>query len=274
MSHSPALTCQACSIDADCIGERWVVADLNELAAFVAIVAMGQASQAAHILEELIPATPAFSTSDLRNEAIVKLTIQKTPSTPRTGYPKIQRDGYIFEIVSWLAAKTYYGNDVLLKNPHISATTQGLDGFMLELNPSKSDILSTTVFEDKCSDHPRKTFLQSVIKTFQDRNDNLRSAEIIDAAGTLLSGAGLSSGAAAALSAAVTDKSKRNYRAAFSVSSTHDSLASRQALFANFDRVTGIDASQRIGASFVSPGDMRTLINEIATKAIAYIHSL
>jgi hypothetical protein len=63
------------AIDKDSIGERWDSQDDAEIAAYVAIVAMGQAAHAAHILAALTPASPSFATSDLRDEAIVKLTV-------------------------------------------------------------------------------------------------------------------------------------------------------------------------------------------------------
>lgn len=91
----------------------------TELAALIAIVAMGQATQASHILKELIPAEPAYTFDELRVEAKIKLTVQDPPGKPRTGYPKWQRDGFIFEVISWIAAKITHGDQALLKNPHV-----------------------------------------------------------------------------------------------------------------------------------------------------------
>lgn len=246
----------------------------NELAALIAIVAMGQATQASYILKELVPAEPAFTFDELRGEAKIKLTVQDPPSKPRTGYPKWQRDGFVFEVISWIAAKITHGDQALLKNPHVSATSQGLDGLMLQLNGGKDAVESSTVFEDKCTDDPRNTFLAKVVPGFLDRHQNLRSAEIIDAAGALLRIAGLADKDAARLSAAVTEISKRKYRAAFSLPSEYDTLAARQSLFADYDRIENITAGQRIGASFITPTDMRTWIAALADKALMYLDNL
>jgi len=271
---SGPLTCELCEIDKECIGERWTTANDDELAALVAIVAMGQASQAAYILEELAPPEPAFSMQSLRQEAIIKLTVEEPATKPRKGYPQWQRDGFVFEIVSWIAAKTMHGESALLKAPHVSATTQGLDGLMLKINAAKDAVQSTTVFEDKCTDDPRKTFLNKVIPAFKDRHANIRSAEIIDAAATLLKSAGLKPKDAARLSAAVTDSSKRKFRAAFSLPLSFDTLEERQKLFANYNRLKNITPEQRIGASFITSGDMRMWIAGLADKAIQYLDSL
>jgi hypothetical protein len=115
---------------------------------------MGQASQAAHILAELEVAAPAFTTAELRHEAKVTLTVQDKKQTPRTGYPRWQRDGFMFEAISWIAARQEYGSAVQMKDPHVSSTSQGIDELMLELPPEKTDIDRVTIFEDKCTDDP------------------------------------------------------------------------------------------------------------------------
>jgi hypothetical protein len=129
-------------IDADCVGERWETVDQATLARLIAIMAMGQASYAGYILATLAPAEPAISTAQLRTEAKIKLTVEDPSKTPRGGYPRWQRDGLIFEAISWLAARQIYPG-VLLKTPHVSATSQGLDGLMIELKADKSGISRT-----------------------------------------------------------------------------------------------------------------------------------
>src|SRR5437868_9343773 len=91
------LNTKTVAIDADCIEERWETVDQATLARLIAIMAMGQASYAGHILETLIPAEPAINTAQLRAEAKIKLTVEEPAKTPRGGYPRWQRDGLIFE---------------------------------------------------------------------------------------------------------------------------------------------------------------------------------
>lgn len=274
MKVNPPLNCQSCAIDDHCVGELWVSSNDDELAALVAIVAMGQASQASYILEELAPVKPAFTMEELREEAKIKLTVEEPVSKPRKGYPRWQRDGFVFEVISWIAAKITHGSSVLIKDPHVSATSQGLDGLMVELSSGGEEVQSTTIFEDKCTDNPRDTFLQKVIPGFEDRHKNMRSAEIIDAAAALLKMAGFQHKDAAQLSAAVTDQDKRKYRAAFSLPTSYDTQEGRQNLFADYDRITDISQQQRIGASFITPIDMRDWIEQLAGKAVQYLDDL
>ena len=274
MGVVPPLNCQSCDIDEHCVGERWAPDNCNELAKLVAIVLMGQASRASEILNSLDPACPVFSPKSLREEAKIKLTVDESTDKPKKGYPQSQRDGLIFEIISWIAAKTTYHKDALLKDPHVSATTQGLDGFLIELDSTGNKIKSTSLFEDKCTTKPRQKFLSEVMPTFRNHHKNLRSAEIISTAAALLRIAGFDDKEAAQLSADVTDLKKRRYRAAFSLPRIDDTLEKRKTLFAGYKSLTGINPRQRIGASFVTPSEMRAWFNQIASDAIQYLESL
>lgn len=261
-------------IDDHCTGDRWTVHDQSQLARLVAIIAMGQAAHAAHILRQLLPARPAFTTEDLRQEAKLHLTVQEEKAAPRTGYPRWQRDGFIFEAISWIAARQTCGARALLKDPHVSATSQGLDGLMLELAEDKSKVTRTTVFEDKCTDDPRKMFRDSVIRAFLDGHGNKRSAELVATASVLLRMAGIDEASAAKLSAAVLDRKQRQYRAAFALTDKQDSQEQWQGLFKGFDVLDGISAEQRIGAGFVVPGDLRPWFDALAAKSIAFLDEL
>jgi hypothetical protein len=259
-------------IDADCLGERWAPNDMDELARFVAMVAMGQSSYAAYILQQLQPAAPLLSDANLRAEAKILLTVEKEPQTPRVGYPVSQRDGFIFETISWLAARQAYGDLALLKDPHVRATTQGLDGLMIELSASNDAISRTTIFEDKCTTDPRAMFNNSVMPGFQDRHGNKRSAELISCAATLLKTAGIKEPHVTTMVSAVTDLAKRRYRAAFAV--VDDTIVARQALFKGFGDLVGLNPDQRLGACFVVAPAMREWFDQLGKTAVDYIDTL
>lgn len=268
------LAIDKCSIDDNSVGERWATFDEVQLARLIAIIAMGQAAQAAHILSELEPAAPAFTKAELNSEAKISLTVQEKTQDPRTGYPRWQRDGFIFEAISWIAARQANGEFAYMKDPHVSSTSQGLDGLMLELSPDKSKIERTTVFEDKCTDNPNHTFNYKVIPAFLDRHRNKRSAEIIAAASVLLRMAGVSNGTAARLAAAVTERSKRRYRAAFAVTDEYDSEEKRRGLFEKYVDIDGITQEQRVGACLVVPRGLRDWFDQLASQTIQYIDEL
>jgi hypothetical protein len=269
----PLLT-ETVPIDQDCIGDRWSAHDKAQLAKLIAIIAMGQVAQAIHILRELLPAAPAFTHVALCREAKLKLTVQDDEAKIRTGYPRWQRDGLIFEAISWIAARQTYGARTLLKDPHVSATSQGLDGLMIELSDDKSKVMITTVFEDKCTDNPRNTFRDKVIPAFLERHQNKRSAELVATASTLLGKAGIDEAAAARLAAAVMDSTQRRYRAAFALTQEYDSQKERKKLFKGYDALEGIAATQRVGAGLIVSGELRAWFDALALRTIAYLDEL
>lgn len=261
-------------IDDDCIGSRWEVADEDQLAKLIAVVVMGQVMHAATLIKDLKPAYPAFSTAALKDEAKIKFTVQETSVRPRFGYPRVQRDGLIFEVISWIAAKQVSGDNCYLKDPHISSTSQGLDGLMIELSAEMDEIVKSTIFEDKCTDNPRKTFREQVIPGFIDRHGNTRNAEIIAAAATLIKLSGVNDLAAMSMVKKVMDNSCRQYRAGFALTSEFDTENARKALFKNFDKLTDISQEQRVGASFIIGVHLRNWFDHISTKIISFIEQL
>jgi len=261
-------------IDDDCVGSKWKVENEDQLARLIAIVVMGQAVQAAHIIDELLPAAPAFTNEALKKEAVIKFTVQEVAQTPRIGYPRIQRDGLIFEIISWIAAKQVSGEKCFLKDPHTSSTSQGLDGIMIELNEDGREILKSTIFEDKCTDNPRDTFTQKVIPGFLDRHGNTRNAELIAAAATLIQLSGVSNVQAMSMVRKVIDNSSRQYRAGFALTQDFDTEEAQKALFKGYDKIKDINQEQRIGASLIVNGKLRDWFDALATKIIAYIEQL
>lgn len=274
-SHSrKPLTCEPCDVDDDCSGERWVANNLDGLAALVSMIIMGQSSHAAYIINELQPTLPVISIGQLKQEAIIKLSVQEKKKFPRIGYPRWQRDGLVFEAISWIAAHQTHGTNTYMKEPHVNATSQGLDGLILKLSDDKTQIAQTTIIEDKCTDNPRDTFLQDVIPTFVSRHSNERCAEIISAAAALLKQASISEHDVIRMSAAVTNKSIRSYRASFALSKDYDSQTERAKLFKNYNRVESLSQSQRVGASFITDADMRNYIDHIASLSILYIQNL
>lgn len=261
-------------IDEHCIGGRWTTEDIDQLAKLIGIIAMGQAKHAAQIVKKLSPAAPAFTNADLCKEAIIKLTVREGKHTPRTGYPRWQRDGFIFEAISWIAARQSNGETAYLKDPHLSSTTQGLDGLMIEIVPEENQIARTTLFEDKCSDNPRSTFTDVVIPALLEHHKNNRSAELVASAADLMMQSGIDNEAAIMAAQRVFDKKLRRYRASLAVTKQFDSDDQRKKLFKGYEKLTEIEASQRVGASFIVEGELRDWFDILANRSIAFIKSL
>jgi hypothetical protein len=270
---APALEIEAVDVDEHCTGSRWLAADPDRLAHIIAIIAMGQAAHAARIISELLPSEPAIDHEALRIDAKRRLSIRGKAASERDA-SRWQRDGLIFEAISWVAAHEATCGKALLKDPHLSSTTQGLDGLMIELDDSGSAVLRATIFEDKCSDNPRTMFRDGIIPAFKEHHENKRASDLVATAAALIEKSGLDGTKATVAAARVLDKQFRAYRGGLAVTPSDDSLARRKSLFKGYDELEGIEADQRIGATLITSDDLREWFADLAMSAIAYIDNL
>lgn len=136
-----------------CHGWEWAVEDIDVLAERVARVAMGQYRHVAQILEGLAAAAPASKEQHAEN-ALKKLAVAKN------GDPW-QRDGWLFQIISWIAANQQK-QGATLAPPHIFHAHKGFDGMQLELSEDGKSVTAIVVFEDKATDDARDMIREKV----------------------------------------------------------------------------------------------------------------
>jgi hypothetical protein len=267
-----AIATAACKVNEHCVGDRWTVGDFELLARLIAIIAMGQAKHAARIIADLQPAVPALTFDVLRSDAKQRLTV--TGDTPeKEDAHRWHRDGLIFEAISWIAARQGAAAKVLMRDPHISATTQGLDGLMIELDEKGETVVRATILEDKCSNDPRRKFRDEVLPAFRNYHAGKRASELVAATSSLLDGR-IPDEAVTQAAGRVLDVAFRAYRAGLTINPDHDSEAGRTALFKGYEGLEKIARAQRIGATFLPPSELRTWFDEIAGRAIAFIDEL
>lgn len=273
LSRRPALAIETVHINQHCTGSRWTVADIDHLARIIAIVAMGQATHAARIIAELLPSEPAIDQAALRADAKRRLSVTGGNENQREA-SRHRRDGLIFECISWVAAQQGTKGTALVRDPHLSSTTQGLDGLMIELNEARSAITRATIFEDKCSEHPRAKFRDEILPAFKAHHEDKRASELVAAAAALIEKTGLNGTECTRAAARVLDKNRRAYRGSLAVTPANDSDVRRQALFKNYEELEGLGAEQRIGATLITSNDLRAWFDGLALKAITYIDAV
>lgn len=265
-----ALSIGAVEVDADCLGDRWQALDPQRLADLIAIIAMGQAVHAAKIIKTLEISEPVVRLSALKASAKRELQITgKTEEQTRSS--RWRRDGFLFEAISWIAARQAYGEDVLLNDPHLKSTTQGIDGLMIEWDASATEVTEATILEDKCSENPRAVFRDQVLPAFRDHHNNARGPELIAIAASLIVRRALDTTLAVQAAGRVLDLAYRRYRAALAVTSHDDSVDRRQAVFKGYGALAGLDPKRRIAATFVVEGELRDYFDRLAAEAIKAI---
>ncbi|MEX1030752.1 MAG: hypothetical protein WDZ91_12020 [Paenibacillaceae bacterium] len=263
----PALSSVTVEVDDNVTGHLWSVEDMGNLAKLIALIALGQAQHAAEIILALEPLAPAISIPELYHEAQEQLRIRGTTEDQKK-VSRYHRDGFLFECMSWIIARQSADNHTYLKDPHISSTTQGLDGLMIQMNPVESVVVQTTICEDKCTQNPRKMFRDEVLVAFSDHHQSKRGRDLLANAVDLIKQSGLTSTAATKAAGRVINKQFRTYRAALTVDSTICTPQERTKLFKGYDTLTDITQVQRVGATFIVEGDLRTWFQILAEHVI------
>jgi hypothetical protein len=250
----------------ECVGEQWEVLDFSRLAELIAVVAMGQAAHVALVARRVTNTLAPIQQAQLRAAAVRNMTVP-------AGADPWRRDGFLFEAISWISAQQGALPGDVLRDPHIKATTQGLDGLLLRVN---ADVVErVVVFEDKCTSNPRKMFLEDVMPTFLDHHSGARLPELLAAIGELLKQTTISPAAIPAVAAKALEHEVRAYRASFAVGPDHKTQAARAALFKGYSDLTGIEQPQRLGATFVLEGaELREWFAKLADEVIAHLNQM
>lgn len=161
-----------------CEGQQWSVDAPDDLAHLVALVLVGQAFHAALILEGTQLAAPRIATK-------LKETLDKDlhPST-ETGIE--HRDGLLFEVICWVAARKGKIGDEQFDSPHLKATNQGTDGVKVTVDLTTKKLMQATVYEYKCTVHARKKFQSQVLNSFRQYISGERDNQLAQAVLSLL----------------------------------------------------------------------------------------
>ena len=161
-----------------CEGEQWIVDVPDDLAHLVALVLVGQAFHAALILEGTQLGTPKIT-------AKLKETLDKDLH-PTTDKGIEHRDGLLFEIICWVAARKGKTGDEKIDNSHLKATNQGTDGVKVTVDQAAKTLTRATVYEYKCTIHARQKFQSQVLKSFRQYLSGERDNQLAQAVLALL----------------------------------------------------------------------------------------
>jgi hypothetical protein len=258
-------------VDDDVTGFVWSVPDVAVVARLIAVVLLGQAQHAARIIVALEPAAPAFLHAVLIADAKRQMVIRGNDDDARQAY-LAHRDGFLFECMSWIAARQDAVDRTFLKDPHIDATSHGLDGLIVELHPTDPVIRRATICEDKCTSQPRRRFREQVMTTFSEHHLNKRGRDLVANAAAIIRETGLDGTEAIVAAAAVLEASVRSYRAALTTSVLTQPRRAR--LFRGYDGLEGIAQAQRVGAMFEIDGDLRDWFQDLADEVLASLDEL
>lgn len=242
-------------------GYTWEVADEQRLAELIARVALGQARHVEKILRAIGTAVPV-PVDDAWTAATKMLTV------PVDTDPW-HRDGWIFQVMSWLSAHKA-GPASLINTPQMILAQKGFDGIQLDFD-SAGAISAVVIFEDKATSNPRETIRDDVWPEFEEydsgRDGNVLVAEVT---GLLEKRQGID---VDDVIRRVIWKDARHFRVSITVGDTHATNAGRGRLFKDYDTKVPGDVKRRRGETFYVD-DLRAWMDSLASKVLAYIAAL
>ena len=134
------LKTQTVAIDADCIGERWETADQATLARLIAIMAMGQASYAGHILETLDPR---------RTRDQYGATPSRSQNQTDRGRAREDTEGRLSALAEgWVDFRSHF----------VARCTAGLSGGVAQDTPCECHIARTRRIDDRAQGRQERNF--------------------------------------------------------------------------------------------------------------------
>lgn len=166
------ITLTAFTVQTEWEGCTWTVPSVDELANAIAIVAVGQARHVATILHTASLA-PRPTTANIISSAIKLLSHSGNVH---------HRDGWMFQVMSWLAAQLRTPG-ALMNTPHMKHADKGLDGLQVDIDGAGA-VTAIVLFEDKATDNPRKTVRDMVWPEFaafeSGAEENVIAAKVAD----------------------------------------------------------------------------------------------
>lgn len=237
-------------------GLTWSVDDENTLAELIARVALGQARTVQSILHEL-GNTPVSPTAGFEGA--------KATLTAGTEDEVFHRDGWVFQVIAWIAAHQQ-DDGALIHAPHIRRADKGTDGLIIEFE--NGGIARVVICEEKATEHPRDRVRDSVWPEFKTFESGRRDNELIAAVSDMLIKNG--SEDADATVASIFWNKQRAYRISTTCGATHATEAGRKRLFRDYEETVLGDVSRR-RAETLHLADIRLWLAEISDKALGWI---
>jgi hypothetical protein len=244
-----------------CYGWSWTVQDEALLADQIARVALGQARHVAKILAGAQLAPPQTSAAAAA-AAIAMLTV--------VGSDPSHRDGWMFQVMSWIAANRATPG-AIIHPPHMILAHKGFDGLQLEVHRETRCVVAAIIFEDKATENPRDMVRDKVWPEFAKleagERENVLAAEVI---------ALLERQPNIDVDNAIQNiiwKQARHYRVSVTVGDGHCDEAGRQRLFKVYDAVAVGAVRRRRSETFLIP-ELRAWMAQLAERAIAAVQEM
>lgn len=247
-----------------CFGFTWEVRDAKKLADLVARLLLGHYRHVARIINS-IPGRVPTTTAHAIDAAVAAL------GTPASDDLRWQRDGWVFQMISWIAAHHAMTGNVASSIPHPRPSNKGFDGLLIELSPSADALAGVVICEDKATGSPRSTIRNQVWPEFCRCESGERDAELQSEITSVLERHGVPN--LDNLLEAIYWKGKLAYRVSVTAPANRKRSSRRKALFRGYDSAVG-GAHTRRRAEVLQLDDLRNWMDEFCDLTTSRLEAM
>lgn len=252
-------------IDTDCsplvIDYEYEIDNKDLLAEYVGELLLGHHLHINRIINSLSTILPVHP-----NDSIDKVINKITSATIE------KRDGWIFQMISWIVlAKRYTGEKFFSNYPHFAPAQHGIDGLALILNENDG-LRNIIITEDKCTTGPRGKITQQVFPEFREFENGEKNNALVSIISILI-GQLDAGNILQNVQNDIFDNKYRIYRIGITREGKHNDNEGRKALFNNYDDCVSGNTSERRSGATIYLDDMRNWMQDFSDKVINYLQS-
>lgn len=247
------------------IDNEFSINDEELLAEYTAKIILGHFAHVKRIIRALATTNPLIGNDDIET-AIAHLTY-----LGQTTIGIEKRDGWLFQIISWLALLIENdGENFYCQQPHDASAQHGLDGIGIIID-NQSVIEKIIITEDKCTDNQRVQ-IPKVWKEFGEFEKGDHNNKLVSRISALIEH--MEDGnVLEANRNNIYIKELRKYRVGINRNNTYETRPKREKLFKGYDGcVAGIDPHRRY-ASTLHVDDIRGWMEQFCQKVIQYLNA-
>ena len=243
-----------------CGGNTWEVIDRESLILYLSLAALGRARH----VDKIVGGGTQLNIPDRSFAAAIKKFDLTKDNEP------FHRDGWIFQVISWLAAKqTDPGK--FLTAPHIMRADKGLDGLLIELDAAGENVIAAVVFEDKATTSPRNTIHTDVWPELQSFEDGDRDDLLTDGISALLQ-TSPNLNAEEIVNRVLWEK-VLHYRVSITIGDSHAKPDGYTRLFDGYDEIIPGPDGRRRGEVFYCE-DLRRWMSDLASDCVRKLEEM
>jgi len=248
-----------------CIGNRWQIADYDKLVSMISRLAMGSYLHVERVINQLASAPPSVVPTAAEQA-------RRRLSAPTNEPQRYHRDGWIFLMISWIAAQVAEPRGYLAAPPHCRVADKGFDCILIPTTEIDTRVESVILCEDKATDNPRNLVTQQIWPEIVTLEGGGRDAELISEVTTLLRGRVSDEDVERITQGIYWDKS-RHYRVSLTLPTSCSNNSEREAVFNDYD-VMAPGTIERRRAESLELANLRTWMDQVAADCLAHIQSL